>query len=104
MISGLVCWTTHSAVLIDSLLLMAYTVDLINSIVDLFQAYCSHEFGSEIWSELMQIPNFGKMINHYQPIYGDAVFSVLADTVCEFQNLAIKNLLNDFSKFINMYY
>ena len=72
--------------------------------VDLFHAYCTHKFGSSIWSDLMNFKEFNRMINHFQPIYGDSVFSVLADTVCEAHNIEIKTLLNDFSNFINKYY
>ncbi len=74
------------------------------SIVDLFNAYCSHEFGSDTWSELMKIPEFSRMINHYRPIYGDSVFQALADSVSEVYNIEIIDLLKDFSNFINTYY
>ncbi|OLS25134.1 MAG: hypothetical protein HeimC2_20060 [Candidatus Heimdallarchaeota archaeon LC_2] len=75
-----------------------------HSIVDLFHAYCSHEFGSESWSDLMKLSNFSEMINHYQPRHGDSIFSVLADIACEVRNIEIKTLLSDFSTFINKYY
>lgn len=75
-----------------------------HSIVDLFNAYCSHEFGSDTWSKLMKISEFSKIINHYRPAYGDIVFSELADTVSEVQNIEVVDLLRDFSNFIRTYY
>ncbi|MCE7733933.1 MAG: hypothetical protein GPJ54_03585 [Candidatus Heimdallarchaeota archaeon] len=74
------------------------------TIVDLFHAYCSHEFGNDRWNEFMNHKEFNTMITHYQPKYGDLVFSVLADTVSEIQNISIKDLLRNFSKFVRTYY
>lgn len=74
------------------------------TIVELFHAYCSHEFGTETWNEFMNDKEFNTMITLYQPKYGDLVFSVLADTVSEIQNITIKDLLRNFSSFVRTYY
>ncbi|MHA2099280.1 MAG: heme NO-binding domain-containing protein [Candidatus Kariarchaeaceae archaeon] len=74
------------------------------TIVELFHAYCSHKFGNDTWHELMNMKEFNKMINQYQPKYGDVIFSVLADTVAETQHIPIKDLLYEFSEFIRTYY
>ncbi len=74
------------------------------AIVELFHAYCSHEFGNDKWDKFMNDKEFNTMITFYQPKYGDLVFSVLADTVSEIQNITIKDLLRSFSSFVRTYY
>lgn len=73
-------------------------------IVNYFYAYCNHTYGSQKWEEYMHIEEFKKMMEEYRPIFGDDIFSVLVDNVSEIENISIKNLLADFSNFINAYY
>ena len=74
------------------------------TMVELFHAYCSHEFGNDKWEEFMNNSEFNKMMTKYQPKFGDIIFSVLADTVSEMQKISIKDLLHNFSSFIKSYY
>ncbi|MHA2252479.1 MAG: hypothetical protein ACXAD7_19090 [Candidatus Kariarchaeaceae archaeon] len=74
------------------------------TMVELFHAYCSHEFGKDIWEEFMNIEEFNKMLTYYQPKFGDSIFSVLADTVSSVQGIPIMELLRNFSRFIRTYY
>lgn len=73
-------------------------------IVNYFYAYCNHTYGSQKWEEYMHIEEFKIMMEEYRPIFGDDIFSVLVDSVSEIENISIKNLLADFSNFINAYY
>ena len=74
------------------------------SIVNLFHAYCSHEFGNDRWVEFMNHKEFNNMLTKYQPIYGDIIFSVIADIVSEIENIHVKDLLRNFAEFIRTYY
>jgi hypothetical protein len=68
-------------------------------ILDCFYAYCNARFGS--WDKFMENDEFRLMMEFYEPKYGSAVFSTIADIVAETEHIEIKDLLADFSNFIN---
>jgi hypothetical protein len=73
------------------------------TIIDKFYSYCSYAFGPDQWKVFMQNEEFRKMIEDYEPRYGDTIFSVIADVVCENQGITIRELIADFSNFIISY-
>lgn len=68
-------------------------------ILDCFYAYCNTKFGS--WDKFMKNDEFRLMMEYYEPKYGSAVFSTVADIVAETEGIKIKDLLADFSNFVN---
>ena len=68
-------------------------------ILDCFYAYCNARFGS--WDKFMANDEFRRIMEYYEPKYGSAVFSTIANIVADTENIEIKDLLSDFSKHLN---
>ena len=70
-----------------------------SEILDCFYTYCNAKFGN--WNKFMENDEFRKMMDYYEPKYGSAVFSTVADIVADIENMKIKDLLADFSNYLN---
>ncbi len=74
----------------------------ISDLNTLFKIYCDVKFGN--WEKYMENKSFRQIVEELQPKYGLAVFKELVDFVSEYENVQIKDILRDFSKFIHEYY
>lgn len=71
------------------------------SILDKLYSYLIHAFGS--FDKFMSNQQFKRVIEEYEPIFGDVIFADLVDIVSEMENIPIPKILSDFGKFCNKY-